>query len=76
MGDTHPLMLIARRLGTLKDVAWVGAWSYRITSREAHRSLRRARRRRTEQLDDAAEMVPNAEEHAPVGSRNPEASCG
>ncbi|MEX2180398.1 MAG: RNA polymerase sigma factor [Gemmatimonadaceae bacterium] len=55
------LWLIARRLGTLQDVAWVRAWSYRIASREALRSLRRSRRRHTEPLDDAAAEVPRSE---------------
>lgn len=54
------LLLIARRLGTLREVEWVRAWSYRIATREARRLLRRSRRWRNEQLD-AAETVPEPE---------------
>ena len=36
------LLIIARRLGTVRDPRWFRAWAYRITTRE---SLRAARRR-------------------------------
>lgn len=41
------LLLIARRLGTVRDPRWFRAWAYRITTRE---SLRLARRGRDRQI--------------------------
>ena len=41
------LLLIARKLGSLRDPRWFRAWSYRITTREC---LRAARRQGREQL--------------------------
>jgi RNA polymerase sigma-70 factor (ECF subfamily) len=52
------LWLIARRLGSLQDVALVRAWSYRIATREAYRSLRRSRRMQAAPLDDEAPGAP------------------
>ena len=46
------LWLIARRLGTLRDASLVRAWAYRIATREAMHSLRRARKHDTEELTE------------------------
>ena len=64
------LLLVARRLGALRDPRWFRAWAYRITTRE---SLRVARRRgRDRQLfDDGIEVetlgrsAPEADAAAP-----------
>jgi len=40
------LLLIARRLGTVRDPRWFRAWAYRITTRESLRVARRLGRDR------------------------------
>lgn len=40
------LLLIARRLGTVRDPRWFRAWAYRITTRESLRVVRRRGRDR------------------------------
>lgn len=40
------LLLIARRLGTLRDPRWFRAWAYRIVTREAVRAARKRGRER------------------------------
>jgi len=47
------LLIVARKLGTVREVEWVRAWAYRIATREAVRALRRSRQQRTDPLDDA-----------------------
>lgn len=60
------LLLICRRLGTVRDVQWVRAWAYRIASREAVRAARARRRRAMDGLDERVPDVaaPNAEDEA------------
>ena len=48
------LLLVCRRLNTLRQVEWVRAWAYRIATREAIRALRRRHRRMENPIDDAA----------------------
>lgn len=45
------LLIICRRLPTLREPAWVRAWAWRIASREAFRAARTARALRREPLD-------------------------
>lgn len=40
------LMLIARRLSSLRDLQWFRAWAYRIATREAFRAARQSARDR------------------------------
>lgn len=78
------LLLIARRLETLRDPRWFRAWAYRIVTREA---VRAAKRRGQERLlfddgvqvdavdlpapepDALAAMCGEAIEHLPAGAR-------
>lgn len=46
------LLVVCRRLGTVRQPEWVRAWAYRVATREAIRSARRARRDRGAPLDD------------------------
>lgn len=60
------LWLVTRRLGTLRDVALVRAWAYRVATREAMHLLRRARQHPTEALSDveSQELHATGVEHA------------
>lgn len=50
------LLIICRRLGTVREARWIRAWAYRIATREAYRSVRRSRRRPEEFLDDLSDF--------------------
>lgn len=50
------LLIICRRLGTIRETRWIRAWAYRIATREAFRAVRRSRRRPEEPLDDLSEF--------------------
>lgn len=54
------LIIICRRLGTVRQTGWVRAWAYRVATREAFRSARRAGRDRGEHIDDMAAMADTA----------------
>lgn len=55
------LLLIARRLGSLRDPRWFRAWAYRITTREAVRLAKwRGRERRLVDEDVPVESVDAA----------------
>lgn len=59
------LIIICRRLGTVRDVAWVRAWAYRVATREAVRAARTARRRAGDPLDEVENVqAPVAEQPA------------
>jgi len=47
------LLIICRRLGTVRQVEWIRAWAYRVATREALRAIRRSGRDRDVRLDDA-----------------------
>jgi RNA polymerase sigma-70 factor (ECF subfamily) len=47
------LIIICRRLGSIRDVAWVRAWAYRVATREAVRAARKAHRHAGDPLGDA-----------------------
>ena len=51
------LIIICRRLGSVREPEWVRAWAYRVATREAVRSAKRMRRDRGNPLDDIAEMA-------------------
>ncbi|HEX6250277.1 MAG TPA: sigma-70 family RNA polymerase sigma factor [Gemmatimonadaceae bacterium] len=51
------LIIICRRLGTLREPEWVRAWAYRVATREAVRAAKRLRRYRGDPLDDVSEMA-------------------
>lgn len=57
------LLLIARRLGSLRAPRWFRAWAYRIATREAVRAARRRSRDRGLFADDAEqiEVMPTEE---------------
>lgn len=50
------LIIIARRLGTVRQTGWVRAWAYRIATREAYRAARRSRRGQAVPLDELHEL--------------------
>ena len=54
------LLIVVRRLGTLRDPRWFRAWAYRIATREAVRAARR-RKRDLVLFDDSAEIEAAAE---------------
>jgi RNA polymerase sigma-70 factor (ECF subfamily) len=59
------LLILCRRLGTVRDHRWVRAWAYRVATREAVRAARRSRASRTRPLDDWPELpAPPADEPA------------
>lgn len=51
------LFIICRRLSTVRQTQWVRAWAYRVATREAIRSSRRARQAQGELLDDIS-VIP------------------
>lgn len=51
------LIIICRRLGSVREPEWVRAWAYRVATREAVRAAKRVRRDRGNPLDDIAEMA-------------------
>jgi RNA polymerase sigma-70 factor (ECF subfamily) len=61
----NALLLIARRLGGLRDPRWFKAWAYRIATREGVRMAKRETRLRARQeeaaLAEAAEASPREE---------------
>jgi RNA polymerase sigma-70 factor, ECF subfamily len=50
------LLIICRRLGTVRQTEWVRAWAYRVATREALHAVRRARRHTGESMDDMADI--------------------
>ncbi len=54
------LLIICRRLHTVRETEWIRAWAYRIATREAVRAVRRARREEGSLVD--LEDLPPAEE--------------
>lgn len=45
------LIIVCRRLGTVRETEWIRAWAYRVATREAFRAVRHARRDRGEPLE-------------------------
>jgi RNA polymerase sigma-70 factor (ECF subfamily) len=62
----NSLLLIARRLGTLRDPRWFKAWAYRIATREAVRIARRERGLRDVQDDAALAELAEVPSGAPL----------
>lgn len=60
------LIIICRRLGTVREVAWVRAWAYRIATREAVRAIRRSRRRQGVSLDDMPDIADTIADGAAI----------
>jgi RNA polymerase sigma-70 factor (ECF subfamily) len=59
------LLRVSRGLGSLREPEWVRAWAYRIATRDAVRAARHERDRRTEAVEDWAEVpAPDTEEVA------------
>ena len=57
------LIIICRRLGTVRQTEWVRAWAYRVATREALRSIRRSGRHEARPLDDMPALPdPSADE--------------
>ena len=50
------LIIISRRLGTVRQTEWVRAWAYRIATREAYRAIRRSRRHQELHVDDPGSL--------------------
>ena len=56
------LLLVSRKLGSLREPEWVRAWAYRIATREAVRAARAERDPRRETVDDWRDFpVPDVE---------------
>ena len=57
------LIIICRRLRTVRQTEWVRAWAYRVATREALRSIRRSHRNQGQRLDDMSALPdPSANE--------------
>jgi RNA polymerase sigma-70 factor (ECF subfamily) len=48
------LLLVCRRLGSVRQTEWIRAWAYRVATREAVRAVQRAHRQQGEPLDSSA----------------------
>jgi RNA polymerase sigma-70 factor (ECF subfamily) len=59
------LIIICRRLGSVRDVEWMRAWAYRVATREAVRAARKAHRQAGDPLDDV--------DHVPAPAAEPQA---
>ncbi|HEX8451407.1 MAG TPA: RNA polymerase sigma factor [Longimicrobium sp.] len=59
------LLIICRRLGTVRELEWVRAWAYRVATREAVRSARSARAHLHDPLDSLPEL-PASEPDEPA----------
>lgn len=57
------LLIISRRLGTLRDPRWFRAWAYRIATRAALRQARQARRHLLVSLEEWHDAPAAVEEH-------------
>ncbi|MDQ3696698.1 MAG: RNA polymerase sigma factor [Gemmatimonadota bacterium] len=62
------LLIVARRIGTVREPAWVRAWAFRVANREAVRASKKARRYQAvieeavlETADDAADVIEPSE---------------
>lgn len=58
------LVIVCRRLHTVRQTEWVRAWAYRVATREAWRALRRSRRHDLQPFDDLIEL-PDSSQHDP-----------
>ena len=54
------LIIVCRRLSTLRETAWIRAWVYRIATREAFRAVRRAQLHHGVSLDDLPALPEGA----------------
>ena len=59
------LLIIARKLGSVREPKWARAWAYRIANREAVRAARRARRYDEVALPDFPVEPDQAESYSP-----------
>ncbi|HEX8673867.1 MAG TPA: RNA polymerase sigma factor [Longimicrobium sp.] len=50
------LVIICRRLGTVRELEWIRAWAYRVATREAVRTARNARSHLHDPLDSLPEL--------------------
>lgn len=57
------LVLICRRLATLREPEWIRAWAYRIASREAFRAARAARGHRDESIYESIDVPAPVPQH-------------
>jgi len=57
------LLIIARKLGDVRDAVWARAWAYRIANREAVRAARRAKRQQSFAAVDfpEADVIPEVD---------------
>lgn len=56
------LLIICRKLGTVRELQWVRAWAYRVATREAVRAARRERRVQSDPLEDWPDLPATAPE--------------
>lgn len=61
------LVIICRRLGTLRQTEWARAWAYRVATREALRAVKRADRDRGEPLQDMSTIPYTSAEVSDIG---------
>ena len=64
------LVILCRRLGTLRQTEWVRAWAYRVATRAALRAVRRSRRNHAELLDDVSALPNPAEDPSEIESED------
>jgi RNA polymerase sigma-70 factor, ECF subfamily len=60
------LIIICRRLGTVRQTALVHAWAYRVATREAVRSVRRSRRHQGEPFDEMAALPDSSADESGI----------
>jgi RNA polymerase sigma-70 factor, ECF subfamily len=66
------LLIIARKIGSVRDARWVRAWSYRIANREAVRAIKRAERYQiVEEIADMPAAEPDLQFDSDLLSRIP-----
>jgi RNA polymerase sigma-70 factor (ECF subfamily) len=58
------LIIICRRLATVRQTQWIRAWAYRVATREACRAINRSRRHQDRSFEDIADR-PDASVLAP-----------
>lgn len=63
------LVIICRRLGSVREFQWVRAWAYRVATREAVRAARRERRVQADALEDWPDLPAPAPEEPAVDAK-------
>lgn len=62
------LMIVCRRLSTVRQTEWIRAWAYRVATRESVRASRRARRQQQDLFEDIGAIPDSSEELAELAN--------